>query len=154
MTFDTWQNARLWLFYRRSNQFLHGSRNRIHECQRILHQERLTIMELYPVIRLSKDVMNEGTSLSREKQRKLYAILAREITKREITKRGIENEALQKFEDSDSIILKKEKLLGCWVDGNLRFQSRDHDAIYEYAGRRMREKRSVWVAPVGSFVTV
>ena len=58
------------------------------------------------------------------------------------------------------------KLLGCYVDGVLRFQSRDHDAIHEYAARKMKPRTmrlsdgtyrvitaDVWVAPVGSFVT-
>ena len=61
--------------------------------------------------------------------------------------------------------LKKPGLLGCWVDGILRFQSRDHDAIREYATEKMlptTRKLSdgsyrvitadVWVAPVGSFI--
>jgi hypothetical protein len=46
------------------------------------------------------------------------------------------------------------KKMGVWVDGKLRLQSRDRDAIEEYAARRMREKHTVWVAPVGSFVDV
>ena len=58
------------------------------------------------------------------------------------------------------------KLLGCYVDGVLRFQSRDHEAIREYAAEKMRPTTrklsdgsyrvitaDVWVAPVGSFVT-
>lgn len=57
------------------------------------------------------------------------------------------------------------KLLGCYVDGVLRFQSRDHDAIHEYAARKMKPRTmrlsdgsyrvitaNVWVAPVGSFI--
>ena len=60
---------------------------------------------------------------------------------------------------------KTPHLLGCWVDGILRFQSRDHDAIREYAAEKMRPitrklsdgsyrviTADVWVAPVGSFI--
>lgn len=47
-------------------------------------------------------------------------------------------------------------LLGAWVNGKLRFQSRDHEAIYDYAEKHMRGAKNfgnnVWVAPVGSFV--
>jgi len=44
-------------------------------------------------------------------------------------------------------------LLGCWVNGKLRFQSRDHDNVHAYAADKMNDKgsRDVWVAPVGSF---
>lgn len=52
--------------------------------------------------------------------------------------------------------LKKPYLLGCYVNGKLRFQSRDHDAIHEYARKHMEGASNfgndVWVAPVGSFV--
>ena len=60
---------------------------------------------------------------------------------------------------------KTPSLLGCWVDGILRFQSRDHDAVREYAAEKMRPTTrklsdgsyrvitaDVWVAPVGSFI--
>ena len=60
---------------------------------------------------------------------------------------------------------KTPSLLGCWVDGILRFQSRDHVAIREYAAEKMRPTTrklsdgsyrvitaDVWVAPVGSFI--
>ena len=45
-------------------------------------------------------------------------------------------------------------LLGCWVDGKLRFQSRNHDNVHSYAQDAMngQKHRTVWVAPVGSFV--
>ena len=45
-------------------------------------------------------------------------------------------------------------LLGCWVNGKLRFQSRDHDNVHAYAADKMSDKgsRDVWVAPVGSFI--
>lgn len=45
-------------------------------------------------------------------------------------------------------------LLGCWVDGKLRFQSRQHDNVHAYAQDAMSgpKHRTVWVAPVGSFV--
>lgn len=105
---------------------------------------------LFPVINSQPDTMNEGTSLPPHMQIELQNILRREGVKRILNRAN----KLQMIADSDSITLKKEKLLGCWVDGTLRFQSRDHEAIHEYAARRMREKHSVWVAPVGSFVTV
>lgn len=47
-------------------------------------------------------------------------------------------------------------LLGCWINGKLRFQTRDHDELRAYAARHMDGARNfgnnVWVAPVGSFV--
>jgi hypothetical protein len=44
--------------------------------------------------------------------------------------------------------------LGVYVDGKLKYQSRDHESIYAYAEDEMNKRRSnVWVAPVGSFVT-
>lgn len=46
-------------------------------------------------------------------------------------------------------------LLGCYVNGVLKFQSRDHAAIHGYARDKMSDTRnSVWVAPVGSFQNV
>lgn len=46
------------------------------------------------------------------------------------------------------------KKMGVWVDGKLKFQSRDRAAIDAYAAKKMTEHHSVWVAPIGSFVTV
>ena len=48
------------------------------------------------------------------------------------------------------------KKLGVWVNGKLKLQSRDRDKIDAYAAKQMDDKRndSVWVAPIGSFVTV
>lgn len=47
-------------------------------------------------------------------------------------------------------------LLGCWINGKLRYQTRDHDELRAYAARHMDGARNfghnVWVAPVGSFV--
>ena len=37
-----------------------------------------------------------------------------------------------------TVTLRKPSLLGCWVDGVLKFQSRDHDAIHEYAADKMK----------------
>lgn len=48
--------------------------------------------------------------------------------------------------------LKTPSNLGCYVEGVLKFQSKDHDAVRDYADRKMSERYSVWVAPVGSFV--
>lgn len=48
----------------------------------------------------------------------------------------------------------KKGLLGCWVDGQLKFQSREHVNVHGYAHGKMAERRNVWVAPVGSFVMV
>lgn len=44
-------------------------------------------------------------------------------------------------------------LIGCWVNGKLRFQSRNRDSVHAYARDKMNDKgsRDVWVAPVGSF---
>lgn len=52
--------------------------------------------------------------------------------------------------------LKTAPNVGCWVDGKLRFQSKDRDAVHAYAQGKMEDKRvgGVWVAPVGSFVHV
>lgn len=47
-----------------------------------------------------------------------------------------------------------DKKMGVWVDGKLKLQSRDRAAIDAYAEKRMDEQHSVWVAPIGSFVTV
>lgn len=49
--------------------------------------------------------------------------------------------------------LKTPSLLGCWVNGELKFQTRDHDELHAYAARKMQDFRNnVWVAPVGSFI--
>lgn len=47
-----------------------------------------------------------------------------------------------------------EKKLGVWKNGKLILQSRDKDAIYRLAEEVMNDKHDVWVAPIGSFVTV
>ena len=49
--------------------------------------------------------------------------------------------------------LKVPGLMGCWIDGKLRFQSRDHEAVRGYAADKITNKRngSLWLAPVGSF---
>ncbi len=54
-------------------------------------------------------------------------------------------------EASASERLHKAGLLGCWVDGTLRFQSREHENVHDYARRKMNERHQVWLAPVGSF---
>lgn len=56
--------------------------------------------------------------------------------------------------DSESALIRPSHLLGCWVDGKLRFQSRQHDNVHAYAQDAMQgaKHRTVWVAPVGSFV--
>ena len=55
---------------------------------------------------------------------------------------------------AESAPVRPSHLLGCWVDGMLRFQSRQHDNVHAYAQDAMQgaKHRSVWVAPVGSFV--
>lgn len=50
--------------------------------------------------------------------------------------------------------LKKAPLMGVWVDGQLRLKSRDRLKIDQAAESWMKDRRNVWVAPVGSFVTV
>ena len=86
----------------------------------------------------------EGTSLSISQQFRLQdAIMQRDTLQRLSEKLNAEAE-----EDAKPL----GKKLGVYVDGKLRFQSRDTDAIYAYADRRMKEKHSVWVCPVGSFV--
>lgn len=47
-----------------------------------------------------------------------------------------------------------DKKMGVWVDGKLRHQSRDRSSVDNAAERWMQEGGSVWVAPIGSFVTV
>jgi len=48
---------------------------------------------------------------------------------------------------------KTAALLGCYVNGVLKFQSRDHEAIHDYAADKATDFRNnVWVAPIGSFV--
>lgn len=44
------------------------------------------------------------------------------------------------------------KKMGVWVNGKLGLQTRNRDAIDDYAQRKMRERNNVWVAPIGSFV--
>ena len=75
-----------------------------------------------------------------------------------------EREEKYKTVAPEALKLKKASLLGCWVDGVLRFQSRDHDAIYGFAEDKMKPRTvvkggkpyvtaaNVWVAPVGSFI--
>lgn len=110
---------------------------------------------LAPVFPLAEDFFREepysevtqleGTSLSMFNQWKLQdAVLIEEVKPAIVAKLAAENA------ESAKPLGKK---LGVYVDGKLRFQSRDSDAIYAYADRRMTEKHSVWVAPVGSFVT-
>ena len=55
---------------------------------------------------------------------------------------------------AESAPVRPSHLLGCWVDGELRFQSRQHDNVHAYAQGAMQgaKHRTVWVAPVGSFV--
>jgi len=48
---------------------------------------------------------------------------------------------------------KTDKLIGVWVDGQLRLQSRDRAKIDQAADSWMKDRRNVWVAPIGSFVT-
>lgn len=52
--------------------------------------------------------------------------------------------------------INQGKKMGVWKNGKLIFQSRDKDAIYNLAEKVMVEKPTVnvWVATVGSFVTV
>ena len=52
--------------------------------------------------------------------------------------------------------LKLEKKMGVWINGVLKLQTRDRDAIDNYAQRMMNDthRYNVWVAPIGSFVTV
>lgn len=81
----------------------------------------------------------------------------------ELTKRELAFAA--QHEPSAPAKTKTPHLLGCWVDGILRFRSRDHDAIREYAAEKMRPitrklsdgsyrviTADVWVAPMGSFI--
>ena len=58
------------------------------------------------------------------------------------------------YRDTDSMTVRPSHLLGCWVDGKLRYQSRQHDNVHAYAQDAMQgaKHRTVWVAPVGSFV--
>lgn len=47
-----------------------------------------------------------------------------------------------------------ERRLGCYVNGVLKFQSHDTEAVRAYADRKMQDFRNnVWLARVGSFVT-
>lgn len=56
--------------------------------------------------------------------------------------------------DTASMGVRPGHLLGCWVDGKLKFQSRQHDNVHSYARDAMQgaKHRTVWVAPIGSFV--
>lgn len=58
-------------------------------------------------------------------------------------------------DDKQTEAVKPGKKMGVWVNGKLKLQSRDRVAIENYAALKMRDSRnSVWVAPIGSFVTV
>lgn len=47
---------------------------------------------------------------------------------------------------------KRSKMIGVWVDGVLKLQTRDSDKAYEAANMFMGQRnRGVWLAPVGSF---
>lgn len=88
----------------------------------------------------------EGTSLNITDQFRLQDAIMQRDTLQTLT------EKLNTDAEKDAMPLGKK--LGVYVDGKLRLQTRDAEAAYEYAGRRMREKHNVWIAPVGSFVEV
>lgn len=68
-------------------------------------------------------------------------------------RRAAEDRARKIAEQAEQEPSKNGRKLGVWINGKLRFQSRDADAIHEYAQRKMRDFRNnVWLAPVGSFV--
>jgi len=47
---------------------------------------------------------------------------------------------------------KRSKLIGVWVDGSLKLQTRDAGVAYSAAAEFMKQRnRGVWLAPVGSF---
>lgn len=50
-------------------------------------------------------------------------------------------------------VINQGPLMGVWVDGQLRLKSRDRAKIDQAAESWMSDRRNVWVAPVGSFVT-
>lgn len=47
-----------------------------------------------------------------------------------------------------------DKKLGVYVDGKLKLQTRDRLKVDDASAHWMRKGHQVWVAPVGSFVTV
>lgn len=112
--------------------------------------DRYSGANIHPV-HFHADSMNEGTSLNFTQQLALVNILTLDMIERRMNR-------IEKILDSDSIHTEivKGKRMGVWVDGKLRFQSRDADAIYDYAHEKMNDPRryNVWVAPVGSFVEV
>jgi hypothetical protein len=57
--------------------------------------------------------------------------------------------------DTETFKTFEGKRFGVYVNGKLKFQSRNEDEIRRYADDKMRDFRNnVWLAPVGSFVTV
>lgn len=68
--------------------------------------------------------------------------------------RALQDARSMHYGDTGSMRVRPGHLLGCWVDGKLKFQSRQHDNVHDYAEDAMQgnKHRSVWVAPVGSFV--
>jgi DUF971 family protein len=104
-------------------------------------------MFTFPVITSQLDSLNIGTSLNWDKQIKLERIVFGGDAERIVKERESMTSPVQEVKPAG-------KKMGVWVDGKLRLQSRDRDAIEEYASRRMREKHNVWIAPVGSFVDV
>ncbi len=114
---------------------------------------------LYPVINTSLDSMREGTSLTPEDQVKLTDILMinawKTILNTRVQREREEDRSADTVKGKRLGVWIKGKRLGVWINGKLRFQSRDADAIHDYAAEKRADFRNnVWVAPIGSFVEV
>lgn len=106
---------------------------------------------IYPVVTGQTDSVSLGTSLDANRQWALAEILLdQHITELVV---GKENTLANVFGETVTRA-KPGKKLGVWVDGKLKLQNRDRATIDEYAAKRIAERHSVWVAPVGSFVEV
>lgn len=70
-------------------------------------------------------------------------------------------QAIQKSLDAEALTpirhntRNTDKKMGVWVNGKLKLQTRDYAAIINYRDKMITDHRNnVWVAPIGSFVTV
>jgi hypothetical protein len=104
---------------------------------------------LYPLILNQPDSLGLGTSLGSARQAQLAIAIRRERAQAALRSANDAAEAEKPF-------TPKGKKMGVWIDGKLRLQTRDRDAIDDFAARAVADKRNsgVWVAPIGSFLEV
>jgi hypothetical protein len=107
-------------------------------------------MLFFPIINFtnlaSVDSLGMGTALNPGQQFRLAEILSDQLIRDEFNAGP----------EAEKPFTPKGKKMGVWIDGKLRLQTRDRDAIDDFAARALADKRNngVWVAPIGSFVEV